>query len=89
MVCMHPMKPTRKKQALSTNERLRELVEASGLTQAQALEKFNEDIGLRPIAMSTWKGYFVNPDSTRWRGFAPILLGHAEHVLGKRKARKK
>jgi hypothetical protein len=86
MVCMHTAKSAPKRDT-GANERLRELVDASGMTQAEALAKFNEGMGLRPIALSTWKGYFVNAESTRWRGFDPGLLAHAERVLKKRRKR--
>lgn len=70
-----------------TNDRLVALVRATELTHAEALARFNRDIGLRPIAMSTWRGYFVNPESTRWRSFDERLLPHAEKVFRKRPRR--
>lgn len=70
-----------------TNDSLVALVRATDLTHAEALARFNRDIGLRPIAMSTWRGYFVNPESTRWRSFDERLLPHAEKVFRKRPRR--
>ena len=69
------------------NDRLVALVRATDLTHAEALARFNRDIGLRPIAMNTWRGYFVNPESTRWRRFDERLLAHAEKVFRKRPRR--
>jgi len=84
---MHTGEFTREGRESSANERLRELVEASGLTQAQALAKFNEAMGLRPIALSTWKGYFVTPQSSRWRTFSAAFLAHAARVFARRRNR--
>ena len=74
MVCMHTADSSPERDT-SSNDRLRALIEATALTQAEALARFNRGMGLRPIAMSTWKGYFVKPDVTRkllaqrqWRG---------------------
>jgi hypothetical protein len=88
MVCMNTKKPARASTPAPdtrSNDRLRALIEATDLTQAEALARFNRSIGLRPIALSTWKGYFVNPTSTRWRRFDTRLLSHAEKVFKKRR----
>ncbi len=67
---------------LSSNERLRELVAAVGLSQPDALAVFNRSIGVRPISLSTWKGYFCAPGTQRFRSFSQDLLVHAERVFG-------
>jgi hypothetical protein len=64
------------------NERLRSLVSGAGLTQSAALALFNDEIKVRPLSESTWKGYFCTPGTARYRGFAPELLTHAEKVFG-------
>lgn len=64
------------------NERLKELVQAAGLTQAAALERFNVGLGARPLSASTWKGYFCDHTTTRFRGLSDSLLQHAEKVFG-------
>jgi hypothetical protein len=72
---------TRKKK-LTNNERLRQLLEEEELTQARALELFNK--GLPPMAqysMHTWKAYFTDPESTRFRSVSDQLLAHAEKQL--------
>lgn len=66
---------------LSNNERLRQLIEASNLTQVSALAMFNEGLGVRGLKESTWKGYFCDPSTRRFRGFANNLLEHAEEVF--------
>lgn len=76
MVYMHT-KP------LTNNERLRILVEASGLTQAVALTVFNRGLGPAAYAESTWKAFFVRPDSPRFRPLKDELLAHAEKEFGK------
>ncbi len=68
-------------QRLSSNERLRELVTAAGLSQPDALAIFNRGIGVRPISLSTWKGYFCAPGTRRFRTFSQDLLAHAERVF--------
>lgn len=70
------------------NQRLRELVEASGLTQAAALAAFNATLGPRPLAFASWQAYFVKPESTRWRPFNDKLLAHAEKVFGAKRKRR-
>jgi hypothetical protein len=67
---------------ISTNERLRQLVEGAGLSQPAALNLFNIGFGIRGIKESTWKGYFCKPGTARYRGFDPALLEHAEKVFG-------
>lgn len=80
MVCMN----TKAKAAPhENNERLKVLIAEAGLTQVAALALFNKDIKVRPLAESTWKGYFCAHDSKRYRGFGQDLLAHAEEVFGK------
>jgi predicted DNA-binding transcriptional regulator len=65
----------------SNNERLRELVAGSRLTQPAALALFNRGFGIRGIKESTWKGYFCDPSTTRFRGLSDELVAHAEKVF--------
>jgi hypothetical protein len=67
----------------TNNERLRELVEASGLTQAVALTVFNRGLGPAAYSESSWKAFFVRPDSPRFRPLKDELLAHAEKEIGK------
>lgn len=66
------------------NERLRILINESGLAQAAALTLFNRGL-LKPYSLSAWKAFLADRDSARWRRFDDILLKHAEKVLGKLK----
>lgn len=66
----------------SNNERLRELVEGACLVQSVALTLFNRGLGVRGLKESTWKGYFCDPSTTRFRRFNDDLLAHAEKVFG-------
>jgi len=68
---------------LTNNERLRELVEASGLTQAVALTVFNRGLGPAAYSISTWKAFFVRSDSPRFRPLKDELLAHAEREFAK------
>jgi hypothetical protein len=70
---------------LSNNERLRKLVESSGLTQAVALTVFNRGLGPAAYSESTWKAFFVRPDSPRFRPLKDELLAHAEKEFAKLK----
>ena len=65
------------------NERLRILVQGAGLSQPAALLLFNRALKIRPIKESSWKAYFCNPETTRYRKFSDELLEHAEKVFGK------
>lgn len=67
----------------TNNERLRELVQQAGVTQAVALTIFNRGLGPAAYSESSWKAFFSNPDTTRWRPFSDELLAHAEKVFGK------
>ncbi len=77
MVCMNTNEIPK-----TNNDRLRELVKGTGLTQAAALALFNHGIKLRRLSESTWKGYFCDPNARRYRGFSAELLAHAEKVFG-------
>ena len=70
MVCMNT-------QQLTNNERLRQLVEGAGLSQPAALALFNRGFGIMGIKDSTWKGYFCDPTTTRFRNFNDELMAHA------------
>ena len=65
------------------NDRLRQLVEASGLTQIEALARFNRGLGPRGYSLSTWKAFFVRKDSGRHRPFRQELLERAEKIFAR------
>lgn len=67
----------------TNNERLRELVKACGVTQPVALTIFNRGLGPAAYSESTWKAFFCNPSSDRFRPLKDELLEHAEKVFGK------
>ena len=62
----------------TNNERLRELVEASGLSQAAALAVFNRRLSAAGYSVSAWKAFFASPTTTRFRPLKDELLAHAE-----------
>ena len=67
----------------ANNERLRELVERLGITQEEALKRFNVGFGIKSMSMNAWKSYFVRAEaSARHRHFGDVLLAHAEKKLG-------
>jgi hypothetical protein len=67
----------------TNNERLRVLVEATGLSQHVALTIFNRGLGPAAYSLDTWKAYLVNPDSKKFRPLKDELLQHAEKAFGK------
>jgi hypothetical protein len=71
----------------TNNARLRALVEASGLTQAAALNVFNRGMGARPYSASAWKAFLSNPETTRFRALSDELLEHAEKQFSKLEGR--
>lgn len=77
MVHMHTSK--------TNNERLRELIAESGLTQAVALTVFNRGMGARPYSESAWKAFLSSPETTRFRELSDELLAHAEKQFGRLK----
>lgn len=67
---MNPMK--------TNNERLRELVDASGLSQPAALAIFNLGMGPAGYSINTFKAFLVRSDSPKFRPLKDELLAHAE-----------
>ena len=67
----------------TNNEILRDLVEASGLTQAVALTIFNRGLGAARYSESGWKAFFCDPQGPRFRQLKDELLEHAEQEFGK------
>jgi len=65
----------------SNNDCLRELVAGAQLSQPAALTIFNRGFGIRGIKESTWKGYFCDPSTTRYRGLNDDLMTHADKVF--------
>lgn len=61
------------------NARLRALLEASGLTQSEALAAFNRG-QVRPISVSGFKAWLAVPGAVRWRPLHDIYLTHAERA---------
>lgn len=62
----------------SNNERLRDLVETSGLSQPAALAVFNLGLGPAAYSINTWKAFLARPDSPKFRQLKDDLLAHAE-----------
>ena len=68
----------------TTNEQLRALINASGLTQAAALARFNRGLGPAAYSESAWKSFLVDPATTRFRPLKPALLEHAKLALARK-----
>lgn len=64
--------------AKSNNDRLRELVDASGLSQPAALAVFNLGLGPAAYSINTFKAFLVRADSPKFRPLKDELLAHAE-----------
>lgn len=67
---------------VSNNERLRQLVEASGLSQADALALFNRG-QVKTISESGWKAWLAAPESRRRRNLSDAYLQHAERLFSR------
>lgn len=65
------------------NGRLRELIEASGVSQPVALTIFNRGLGVAGYSLNTWKAFLVSPDSKKFRPLKDDLLAHAEKSFAK------
>lgn len=66
---------------LTNNEKLRQLVESSGLTQKEALALFNAPLGPAGYSLEYWKGFFCKPGTSRYKPLRDDLLTHAEKVF--------
>lgn len=71
--------------SISNNERLKEIIAQSGLSQIVALTIFNRNIGPKPYSESAWKAFLSSPDSVRFRHLGDELLAHAEKNFAKLK----
>ncbi len=76
---------TMKHKSETNNQRLRELIKESGLTQAQALAVFNRGMGARPYSLSAMKAFLSSPDAVRFRALSDNLLAHAEKQFARLK----
>lgn len=65
----------------TNNERLRELVEGTGLSQPVALTIFNRGLGPAAYSVDTWKAFLVSPESKKFRPLKDELLAHAEKAF--------
>jgi hypothetical protein len=67
----------------TNNERLRELIAESGLTQPVALTIFNRGLGVAGYSFDAWKSFLVSPESKKFRPLKDELLAHAEKTFAK------
>lgn len=74
---MHPTK--------TNNERLREIINASGLTQPVALTIFNRGLGAAGYSLDAWKAFLVSAESAKFRPLKDELIAHAEKTFAKLK----
>lgn len=65
------------------NDRLREIVNATGLSQAVTLTLFNRGLGPAAYSLDAWKAFLVTHESDKYRNFSDKLLEHAEKVFAK------
>jgi hypothetical protein len=59
---------------------LRDVIEAAGITQLAALERFNRGQA-RPLSVSQWKAYLANPDSARRSPCPDSVLKRAKRIF--------
>lgn len=72
----------------TTNDQLRDLIAEAGLSQAEALARFNAGL-FRPYSLSSWQAYFCAPDTVRHRRVPEDVLKRAREVLRLPKRRAK
>lgn len=65
------------------NQRLRELVQASGLADAVAMTIFNRGLGAAACSVSQWKGFLAEPASAAYQPLPAELLANAEAQFSK------
>lgn len=65
----------------SNNQQLRDLVEASGLSQAVLLTLFNRGLKTGACTESRWKAYLADPSSPRFVTLDDDTLQHAIKVF--------
>ena len=71
----------------TNNDHLRDLVAASGLTQAVALTVFNRGLGPRGYSESAWKAFLADKDAVRFRALSDELLAHARRQFANVRSR--
>lgn len=65
----------------TNNERLRELVAQTGLSQPVSLTIFNRGLGPAAYREDGWKALLANPETTRFQALKDELLVHAEKAF--------
>jgi len=65
------------------NQRLRDLVEAMGVSPAVALTLFNRGLGASAHSESEWKALLASPATERFRPLDSRLLAHAEQAFAR------
>ena len=65
----------------TNNQQLRDLVVASGLSQAVALTLFNRGLTTSACTESRWKAYLADPSSPRFVALDDDTLQHAIKVF--------
>lgn len=65
---------------MDNGQKLRQGIEKAGLTQARALDAFNEGLS-RPLSLGHWKGFLAAPDSSRWARCPDWVWERAQSVF--------
>jgi hypothetical protein len=65
---------------MDNGQKLKAAIEKAGVTQARALELFNEGQA-RPLSTSQWKAYLANPDSARRSPCPDPVLARTKQLL--------
>lgn len=63
-------------------QQLREVIEAAGVTQPEALDRFNRGQALS-LSLSQWKAYLAKPDSARRSPCPDAVLKRAKRIFAK------
>jgi hypothetical protein len=74
--------------AMTTNQHLRELVDATALPLAVVLTLFNRGLGAAAVPESRWKSFLAQPGQAHFQVVPDELLAHAQRQLTKLSAQR-
>ena len=65
----------------TNNEKLRELVASTGLSEAVALTIFNRGLAINGYSNDAWRALLASPESPKFKPLDDQMLEHAEQAF--------